>query len=269
MEKHLQPHNRESIGDGLKLHLRSLRVNRRDLNLITLRPDHQATFSVNYFHDTWHIVGSERESKLLARLLWGLAFQKQAGTVILLAAPHLKPTPFEAEPSPPVLLVPCNLTPLDEATCQALREKLAHLGPSQKTIRWHTWGLDEKRKEAPPWGDSFWLPYNDSLYKTEQMRARGGFVVYTAPPKVLQMQALILQGMRTSYGTADHYLAEHGSHPGDGEVQIFRDYGKMLRDAEVARREVWEAGQPLPTHPQALRERIWEQIETVKARRSR
>jgi len=75
---------------ALKLHLRVLEVHRKTLRVVSLRPQLGARFSTNYYHDTWHILAGVDGADVLGRLLWGLAFQRQPGTLILIDGDHLR-----------------------------------------------------------------------------------------------------------------------------------------------------------------------------------
>ncbi len=126
----------------LKMHLRLLRLGGSTCRVVTLRPSTRIGFSTNFFHETWHLVTSQRGARLLARLLWGLSYQRHPGTVLLVHGDHLLPTPFEAERSDPFLLVPAGITSLDASALRTLKSLLNRLGPPTTTIRWHTFGLD-------------------------------------------------------------------------------------------------------------------------------
>ena len=125
----------------MKLHLRALSVGGVNFRVVTPRPHTEVAFSTNYFHDTWHILSDGHGAQLLARLMWGLSFQKKPGTVVLIDREHIKPTPFDADDSDPILLMLSD-TNNSQRVLRALRQRLAHLGSSQRTIRWHTFGLD-------------------------------------------------------------------------------------------------------------------------------
>jgi len=99
--------------NALKVHLRLFDIHGITLRVVTLRPQTGVRFSTNYFHDTWHILGGPDASALLGRLLWGLAFQRLPGTLVLIDREHLVPTPFEADRPDPILLVPDGLTHID------------------------------------------------------------------------------------------------------------------------------------------------------------
>src|SRR5262249_13047094 len=110
--------------------------------IITFRPSTRVAFSTNYYHNTWHLVSDMAGSQLLARLLWGLSYQRQPGTIVLIHGQHLLPTPFEAERSDPFLLIPSHLTGLDPEAFRLLKSRFAHLRYRGTTIRWLSFGLD-------------------------------------------------------------------------------------------------------------------------------
>lgn len=51
-----RPGSSRTAGPTLKLHRRVVRLRDRDQTVLTLRPVAQARFSINYFHDTWHVL---------------------------------------------------------------------------------------------------------------------------------------------------------------------------------------------------------------------
>lgn len=139
--------SRQTAASRIKVHLRLLRIRGATYRVVTLRPGTRVAFSTNFFHQTWHIVTDERGARLLARLFWGLAFQRQPGTLVLVHGDYLVPTPFEAERSDPFLIIPTGLTGNDAAGLRRLKSRLAHLGPPTTTIRFRTFGLDIAQAE--------------------------------------------------------------------------------------------------------------------------
>jgi len=261
--KRMRPRYTRANEDGMKLHLREVRAGRRLYRVVTLRPGVEAAFSTNYFHGTWHLVTDGPGARLLARLLWGLAYQRQPGTVVLIHREQLRPTPFDADPSDPILLVPEHLTAHDADALLALRRQISRPGPTA-TIRWHTYGLDQRLAEdAYRSDDEEW-----KLFERDRCRERcdrvGGFICYTAPEAVLKYRANRVHRLNERERSDYHFLAERGGQWGDGEVQIFRDYHQQLSDATIARREVLAALER-PVDPETLRERVW----TRKAERER
>ena len=60
--------------------------------------------------ELWHIVTSHPGAHLLARLLWGLSYERHPGTLLVIHGDHLAPTPFEAERSDPFIFAQSGLT---------------------------------------------------------------------------------------------------------------------------------------------------------------
>lgn len=271
--KRPRPGTAAAIGDGLKLHRRRLRADGRDYSVITLRPGTRAHFSTNRFHETWHILSDVHGARLLGRLLWGLAFQRLPGTVIVIDRPHLDPNPFDAEPADPIVLVPAHLTTLTAQAIRGLRRHVAE--PSQGTVRWHTWGLDaelarmrERARECrefrrwPGWEP----PAADHGAAVERI---GGALVFRAPPARLREWAVDVAALGDDMRHGmDYVYLEASNSPlcwGDGEVQIFSDYRRQVAVAGISRREVL-ADLAEGSAPADVRPRIWRHNGTVRAR---
>jgi hypothetical protein len=227
----------------LKLHLRLLEIGRRQIRVVTLRPSCGVSFSTNYFHDTWHILVGPDGTALLARLFWGLAFQRHRDTLILIDHPHLVSTPFDGDPSDPILLVPDQLTHIDDDLLRELKHRMRR-PPHPTTIRWHTFGMPVSSKNtARNWRDLHGKP----IWLRERMTRRAGFVCYTAPPAILRLQAELIHRMRSD---DYHYLAENhpGAIRGDGEVQAIPHFATRVAAARAIRRQLrpdargWLAG---------------------------
>jgi len=240
----------------LKLHLRLLTVGGYTYRIVTLRPGTNVCFSTNFYHETWHIVTNQRGSCLLARLLWGLSYERHPGTVLLVHGDNLLATPFEAERSDPFLLVPAGLTRLHVAGLRVLKNRLNRLGPSAMTIRWQTFGLDaalqardshaESRSSVDLEGEMRTQKAARQVWHQERMERLGGFICYSAPPAILRQQALAVHSLRVREGSCTsnmdyHFLAESSSRHSrfaDGEVQIFADYMARVAAATQARQEL-------------------------------
>lgn len=230
-----------TLANALKVHLRVFDIHRTTLRVVTLRPQTPVRFSSNYYHDTWHILAGADGAVLLGRLLWGLAFQRHPGTMILIDSPHLVPTPFEADPPDPILLVPAGLTRIDDDVLRALTLRLRRAPGAPTTIRWHTFGMpaalahDHARSRlSPDRGDRIWT--------RERMSKRAGFICYTAPPDILRAHAVGIYRMHNFF--ASYYpLAERGSQASwhyDGEFQLIPHFADDVSAARVARREILE-----------------------------
>jgi hypothetical protein len=278
--------DRPSAEGRLKVHLRLMRLGGATYRVITLRPGTPAAFSTNYFHNTWHIVTDRHGARLLARLLWGLAYQRQPGTLVLVHGAHLRPTPFEAERSDPFILAPAGLTRLDASALRRLKAVLPRLGPPTHTARWLTFGLDEalaawrdEREDCPIEREREALRYreNRQLWSQERMERRGGFICYSAPPPVLRYQALAVHvhALRVKAGDYAtemdyHYLAERAGGVcwwPDGEVQIFADYRDRVAAATQARAELLVPPNQ-PVLSETLQEVISRRRDQIKQRRS-
>src|SRR5262245_38255324 len=125
------------VADRMKLHRHRLRLRGQQYTVVTLRPGTQARFSTNFYHQTWHILSDWHGARLLGRLLWGLAYQRVPGTLVLIDRPFLDPNPFDAEPADPIALVPALLTSLTDKAARELRQQLP-LVASDGTVRWQT-----------------------------------------------------------------------------------------------------------------------------------
>jgi hypothetical protein len=265
----------------LKMHLRLLQLAGDVYRVVTLRPSTRIGFSTNFYHQTWHIVTSQRGARLLARLLWGLSYQRQRGTVLLVHGSHLLPTPFEAERSEPFVIAPGGITTLNASSLRVLKDRLKCLGAPTRTIRWHSFGLDavlrawqsEDRQRAK--GRLRWRQ-DQFIWRQEQMQHLGGFIVYSAPPAILRQQALAIHSLRvaTNNRAAEmdyHFLAEQtseGSWLADGEVQIFADYAERVAAATQARRDlVPNPNQPITS--EELQEVVSRRRDRIKALRTR
>jgi hypothetical protein len=267
----------------LKVHLRLIQLAGSTYRIVTLRPATKAAFSTNYFHNTWHLLSDLLGCQLLARLLWGLSYQRQPGTMVLIHRPHLLPTPFEAERSDPFLLIPSDLTRIDKDAFRKLKSLLSQSMPRTQTIRWLTFGLDtalkawqqgrQDRGQEHEWTR---LRYedNEQLWQQERMGRCGGFIYYSAPPPILRQQALMLHSLRVKAGSPTtemnyHFLADKTSTDawcGDGEVQIFADYRERVAAATQARLEIL----PLPNRPvlsETLQEVISQRRDQIKHRK--
>jgi hypothetical protein len=194
-QPHQQPRQRPNQLSRLKVPLRLLPLAGRTYRIVTLRPSTRVAFSTNYYHDTWHLLSDMAGSRLLARLLWALSYQRQPGTMVLIHDRHLLPTPFEAERSDPFLLIPSHLTAVDPKVFRMLKSRLPHLGQPSNRVRWLTFGLDADLK---PWQqdgqnqtqEQEWdrLRHKDheQLWRQERMGRCGGFIYYAAPPPILR-----------------------------------------------------------------------------------
>ncbi|GIJ51007.1 hypothetical protein Val02_78930 [Virgisporangium aliadipatigenens] len=241
------------IADGMKLHRRRLRLGGRNHTVITLRPGTDARFSTNYFHDTWHVLSDWRGARLLGRLLWGLAFQRVPGTLVVIDLPFVDPNPFDASPGDPIVLIPSRLTPWSAAAARDLRRRLPLHGPGDGTVRWHTHGLDRLVAAGHKW---------QRLPTREWMDRVHGMVTFAAADALLRAHAygVFTLGVGARHGMDYTDLAWQ-----DGEVQVFSDYRARVSAARAARAQVL-GGRALTPEAERL---LWERgtaIRTAMAR---
>ncbi|MBK9035850.1 MAG: hypothetical protein IPL61_32145 [Myxococcales bacterium] len=247
---------------GLKVHLRLVAVGGVTYRVVSPRPATVARWSTNYFHDTWHILTGGAGALVLGRLLWGLAFQRQPDTLVVIDRPHLTPTPFEADQADPIALIPAGLTAFDVDRLTVVRRRLAGVAPT--TIRWHTFGLPQAL--AAPRGPRF--DPHAAQRGREQMARRAGMVCYTAPPAILREAAVDVYRQRGCADMTYVPLAEGDRRQWQpaGEVQVFGRFDDEVAAAVVARREV-VAAPARPLSDQAVRHAVWARRDDVIARR--
>ncbi|HEX5114262.1 MAG TPA: hypothetical protein VFW65_03585 [Pseudonocardiaceae bacterium] len=262
----MRPASARDAGDRLKLHRRVLRLDGRDHTVITPRPGTRARYSTNYFHQTWHVLSDQHGAAVLARLLWGLSYQRRPGTVVLIDRPFLDPNPFDATPADPIALVNIHLTGLTNAVARNLRGPTT---PSAGTVRWHTPGLDpavaagRARAHAIARRESDWSR-DPRPCPGGQVRRIGGVLALVAPPEQLRHWAVRVARLGDWWHDGMDYTELECTGGPPGEVQIFRDYRRRVGVAEVARREVLAgAGRLSPADVEPL---IWDHLATVRAR---
>lgn len=246
----------------MKLHRHALSCDGHEYTVITLRPGAYARFSDNYYHDTWHILSDWHGARVLGRLLWGLAYQRMPGTLVLIDHPNLDPNPFSGEPADPIALVPSRLTTLSERAARDLRARLPLTRPTG-TVRWQTHGLDRAiaagRRSAGSWRNR---PGDARIGRS------GGLITFAATPDVLREWAV------DAYRTGEHCLPGWGMdytylseelHWAAGELQIFRDYRRRVSSATQARREIL-ASIPRQVPLSDAERLIWQRAATIRRR---
>lgn len=280
MHKHQRPGAATAAADGMKLHYRRVRIEGREYTVITPRPGTDGRFSTNRFHETWHVLSDWHGARLLGRLLWGLAYQRRPGTVVMIGAPFLDPNPFDAAPSSPILLVPSLLTPLRESTARQLR-RMALSGPGDGTVRWQTPGLDPAvAEQRARWelgrsgrAAEFGYPANRPVKGPEMsVRMLGGMLTFAAGPQHFRDYAVdvSLLGTYAWHGTDHTYF---GPWPHQGEVQVFADYRRRVTAATRAREEVLaevaagEHEERDPRLPGNVEPIIWDRGTEIRRRR--
>jgi hypothetical protein len=252
-------------GPQLKLHRRTVVSRGRPFTVLTLRPDSRIRFSTNFFHQTWHLLSDGTGAQLLARLFWGLSYQARPGTLILLDHPHLDPNPFDAGPPRPIALLPYPLTGFDADLLGAVhREVRRHPTRSEGTVRWQTAGLDRElarqarqeidrvpggpRRSRPRWLEPGQIP------PIERVSQLGGVVTVAANPAGLRSLAVDTAQLTDWWYGGQSYLriADY-----DGEVQVWREYHRMVAIARTARAEVLADPDAALLGPDDLAPLVW------------
>jgi hypothetical protein len=257
------------IVDRMKLHRCRLRLRGRPYTVLTLRPGSNARFSTNHYHDTWHVLSDWHGARLLGRLLWGLAYQRVPGTLVLIDRPFLDPNPFDAEPADPIALVPAHITALAGQAARELRHRLPLTEASDGTVRWHTHGLDAavalRRAERDLPVGAWRPPWVQPRGFQERMDRVGGLITLAATPEALKEYAAHIYTL----GRCHHHGMDYAEIDWpNGEVQVFRDYGRRVSAARVARREVL-AGRPDVAPPDTLNPLIWDRASAIRHQRRR
>lgn len=179
-------------------------------------------------------------------------------------------------PPDPFVIAPTGLTRLDASALRSLKSLLDRLGPPDRTIRLHSWGLDHALKGSTDEGEQLRWEENQHLWHQERMERLGGFICYSAPPVILRQQALRIHRLKVKKGNEFremdyHFLAEESCRDswfGDGEVQIFADYMERVAAAVEARNELL-ANPNQAIISETVQEAISRWRDRIKARRAR
>ncbi|WP_194814008.1 hypothetical protein [Nocardia sp. XZ_19_385] len=261
-----RPRPASATDDMLKLHRRTMVLDGRVYTVLTLRPGSDFRFATNRFHETWHVLSDWRGSRALARLLWGLSYQRRPGTLVVIDPAHLDPNPFDAAPSDPIVLVPSDLTVFTQAAATALRRRLPLRDKSQGTVRFQTFGLrpavakvDAWRSRPEAWNAYRWQPPT-GWARIERV---GGMLAIFGSSSQMRGWATSLAtlGSHVHYDMDYLYLDEQA----DGEVQIFRQYRRKVNIARQARTEVLSRSGAQSPH--GIEPHIWAHGATVRRRR--
>ncbi|MCF2527503.1 hypothetical protein [Yinghuangia soli] len=230
--------------DNVKLHRRTLLLDGRRYTVLGLRPAAAERFAVNHFHGTWHIVTHTAGSHLLAALLWGLSYQRTPDTILVVDRPFLDANPFDAQPSPPIVVVPVQTTPFGDGAARDLRRKLP-LGPSEGTVRLHAHGLAAALTDSRAWFAAR-PPQNYHGYDQRHMRPvirqRAGLLVLPGTADWLREWAVQIGGLNAEAHRGPY--APRGMDYDDIhedfslEVQVFADYRARVTAARLAREQL-------------------------------
>ncbi|MFB4302824.1 hypothetical protein [Actinomadura sp. NTSP31] len=251
-----RPANARGAGDGMKLHRRTVRLGGRDHTVIGLRPATRARFSTNLFHETWHVLSDQHGARVLARLLWGLAYQSRPGTLLVIDRPFLAPTPFDADPADPIVLVPSWHTPFTAATARELARRLPLRRAPDGTVRWRTHGLDGALADPRAWFRD--RPPTDRPERGRVKRTHGLVALLPARPAEAREWAVQAGWLDAAnpHGM-DHDYLDGQCRWASGEIQIFRDFHRRVSVARRARADVL-ARPDAPADPAELRPLVWD-----------
>lgn len=259
---------RAAATDGqLKLHRRVMALDGRVHTVVSLRPGTDFRFSTNRFHDTWHILSDWRGAQVLARLLWGLSYQRHPGTIVVIDTPHLDPNPFDGAPADPIVLVPADRTVFTRSSAAALNRKLPLRGRSDGTVRWHTFGLDPAVAEVAAWRErmfagvqEYWAPPGGRC----RIDRYGRMLVLAGSAEWLRNWAVRVARLGEGFcPDMDYTYLDEGV---DGEVQVFRQYRRMVESARLARAELCAAAGESPQPAGSLQSRIWSRAAAIRRR---
>ncbi|WP_228001541.1 hypothetical protein [Nocardia australiensis] len=202
---------------------------------------------------------------MLARLLWGLAYQRRPGTLVVIDPEHLDPNPFDAAPADPIVVVPVERTVLTRAAAADLRRRMPFRERSEGTVRWQTFGLPQAVAELREWrsrapGERIWR-FDELPVGTPRVDRIGGLITIFGGHHQLRSWAtdLATLGDYAYHGMDYTYLDEADR---NGEVQIFRQYRREVNIARRARAEVLASGVAGD-----LDRAVWSHAATVRRRR--
>ena len=175
----------------LKVHRRSVRLDRLEYTILSPRPTEEARFATNYFHETWHVITSRRGAALLARLCWAMAFQRRERTIVLIDSPLIVPTPFDADLSSPIAIVNNDLGAFSRAAVKDLRAQLPLTGVPDGTVVLQTRGLDQALENTTEFRDR----NHETQLQNEHQKRRwidgsNGLVIVAAPPSVFRTRGV-------------------------------------------------------------------------------
>lgn len=181
-------------GSSIRVHRRSGYLDGASWTILSPRPEDPARFATGLTGESVHVVGTAASMEYLAHVLWALAFQRRARSIVLFDLPSMVPNPVTSESSRPVVW--CNAE-LDEPTSEmldGLRALLPIASTSEGTLKLRTAGLDRALVDpeeftareradsaAPAWSADDW----DSW-----VTRRAGLVTVVMGPAVLRAYAV-------------------------------------------------------------------------------
>lgn len=252
---------------GTKLHRRTVVLDGRPHTVLGLRPSATERFAVNLFHDTWHIVTHPAGAKLLSALLWHMSSTRDPHTLVVVDRPFLDTNPFDAAPSPPIVLAPADRTPFGDRAARDLRRQLPLSAASEGPVRLQLPGFTEALADTAEWLKRQKLVYDgyDERHRRPAIRTRSGVLVLPARADRLREWAVQI-GSISPHGP-DSYGYDFVNTDYSLEVQVFADYRDRVTAARLARAEVLAEG--APDDPVELHPLVWSRGTGIRRRMTR
>lgn len=94
----------------MKVHRRSVPLAGREYTVLSPRPSAGERYATNRYHQTWHVLSDAAGAHVLARYCWAMAFQRRAGTILVI--------------DPPALVQNSDLGPFSRRAADSLRAAL-------------------------------------------------------------------------------------------------------------------------------------------------
>lgn len=228
------------VSPHLKLHRFRTALDGKTYTVMTPRPALKSRFANNLFHGTRHILTDATGARFLSRIFWWLSYQRTPNSIVAITGEHLSPSPFVGDPPSPIAIFNSDLTHLSRAATDQLRTNLRRPPRSEGTVRVstpslqeHATGRDEQLMAE------HWQTRSHDFSLTDRTN---GVVRVTANPDLLRWWSIWLNDLGSAYYSgADHrYLSgtQADRYP-EGEVQIFRHFDAMVRDAVALREQLF------------------------------
>jgi hypothetical protein len=245
--------------DRLKVHRRSVRLAGLDYTILSPRPSETARFATNLFHETWHVMSDREGAQLLARLCWAMAFQKRERTALVIDSSLLVPSPFDGDPSSPIVIVNSDLGPFGRDAVTDLRTKLPWQFASLGTVVLQTRGLDLALKDTKTFHErDDQAQWRDEHQKRRWIDGSNGLWILAAPPPVLRVWGVELADLGNwSYKGSDWSYLDYPDKT--GEIQVLDDFTTMVDSAREVRARLFpgRAGNRLTEEE---RTQIWDEL---------
>ena len=222
---------RKSFEYCSKLHLHKCTLRGRCYTIIMPRSGIHIRWATNFYHETWHILGTMNSTQFLGHLMWDLSFHKDPYTYVYIDQSLLVCNPFDARPSDPILIG--KLKPPSEL-CLYLKNKRP---PSHKSYRLKSQSLTKIINDKSARGEFY---RKNSLNKQILQVSRiKGVITLSGGMHALQSEGVSAAFMYTIPGDYFDKMDYHGiwqKDKVDGEFQIFHDFYHQVGAAKSADR---------------------------------